>query len=126
MKTTANPLSTSDTDAFMLFMEQWQERLNMLDWRIVRATKPAAKSNMAQINRMDLAARLATYAIGQDFGAVPVTGQSVEEIACHESLHVFLHELIETARDPASSQETLEGVEHRIIHVLVNLLVPKD
>jgi hypothetical protein len=122
-----NPVTATDEDAFALFVHEWQNKLNLNDWRIARSSKSAGKANMAEVNRMDMGARLATYAIGQDFGATPVTGQSVEEIACHEVLHIFLKELIETAKEASTvTQETLDGVEHRVIHVLVNLLVPKD
>ena len=119
-------VKTGDADAFMMFMRDWQDKLNLHDWRIQRSSRPASKTSMAEINKMDMGARLATYAIGEDFGSLPVTGLSVEETACHEMLHVFLKELIETAGEYRTvSQETLEGVEHRVIHVLVNLLVPK-
>jgi hypothetical protein len=116
-----------DADAFMMFMRDWQEKLNLNDWRIQRSTKACGAANMAEINKMDMGARLATYTIGTDFGSLPVTGLSVEETACHEMLHVFLKELLETAKESQTvTQETLDGVEHRVINVLVGLLVPKS
>jgi hypothetical protein len=119
-------VKVSDADAFMMFVGDWQEKLNLRDWRIQRSAKACGKANMAEINKIVMDARMATYTIGADFGSLPVTGQSVEEVACHEVLHVFLRELIETASESQTvSQETLEGVEHRVINVLVNLLVPK-
>lgn len=122
-KPPANPVTQSDADAFAMYVREWQDRLNLNDWRIVRSAKPAARANMAEVVRRDLPARLATYRIGADFGAIPVTGQSVEEIACHEVLHVFLYELIEHAK---ANSDDLASAEHRVIQTLVRLLVPEQ
>lgn len=123
-KPPANPVTPGAADAFAMCVHQWQDKLNLNDWRIVRSSKPAAKANMAEVNTLDLEARLATYRIGADFGAVPVTGQSIEEVACHEVLHVLLHELLEYAKRPDASD--VASAEHRVIHTLVKLLVPDN
>lgn len=121
----ASKLKTSDKDAFTLFVIKWQEKLNLLDWRIHRSRKPAGKANMAEINSMDLPARLATYAIGDDFGSTTVTELSVEEVACHEVLHIFLKELIEFCKDRNADEADIESAEHRVINTLVRLLVER-
>src|ERR1043165_5940779 len=115
-KVPPNPVTPQGRDCFALYVSKWAERLNMGDWRIVASGKPAGRANMAEINSMDLRARLATYRIGTDFGATPVTDHSIEEPACHEVLHVRLFELIETCRNPASSDEQIASVEHAVIH----------
>jgi hypothetical protein len=124
-KVPPNPVTTGDADAFAMFMHKWQSELNLQDWRIERSTKSAGKANMAAINRISLPDRLATFAIGADFGARPVTAQSVEEIACHETCHVFLHEYKETCRDSSSTDEDIMAAEHRLVNTLVRLLVPE-
>lgn len=125
-KPVPNPVKVGDEDAFVLFVQQWQEKLNLLDWRIERSSKSAGKSNMAEINKISLPDRLATYRIGADFGARPVTAQSLEEIACHEVGHVFVHEFKEICRDPASTEDAIMAAEHRLINTLVRLLVPEN
>lgn len=126
-KPPANPVTPQAVDAFSMYVHKWQDRLNLNDWRIVKSNKAASRTNMAEINRMDLPARLATYRIGEDFGSIPVTESSVEEIACHEMLHVFLKELIETAKESQTvTAETLESIEHGVINTLVRLLVPEN
>lgn len=125
-KPPANPVTVSDADAFALFVHEWQERLNLRDWRIERSPKPAARANMAEVSKISLPDRLATYRIGADFGSIPVTAQSVEEIACHEVGHVFLHEFKEICMDPASTGDEINAAEHRLINTLVRLLVPRS
>lgn len=125
-KPAPNPVKQSDADAFAMFMREWQQKLNLQDWRIERSSKPAGRANMAAINRFSLPDRLATYALGDDFGAKPVTAQSVEETACHETLHVFLYEFKEVCRDPASTDDAIMAAEHRLVNSLVRLLVPEN
>jgi hypothetical protein len=123
-KPPANPVKVSDEDAFALFVHKWRDTLNLNDWRIERSSKACGKANMAEINRISLPDRLATFTIGADFGSRPVTSQSVEEIACHELGHVFLHEFKEVCRDQASTEDDIMAAEHRIVNTLVRLLVP--
>lgn len=123
-KPAANPITPQARECFALFVRKWQELLGLRDWRIEPSSKPAAKANMAEINRFDSAARLATWTIGTDFGATPVTDMSIEEIACHELWHVRLHRLIEICRDQTSTQDEIDEAEHAVIHVAVALCVP--
>lgn len=120
-----NPVTPQADAAFDLFVRKWQQALNLLDWRIERGSKPAAKANCAEIHGFDLGARLATYRIGTNFGSTHVNEASVEQIACHEVCHVLLHELIEFAKDPKSNESDVESAEHRVVNTLVQILVPE-
>jgi hypothetical protein len=120
-----NPVTPSDEDAFALLVHKWRDTLNLNNWRIERSAKRCGKANMAEINRISLPDRLATFTVGSDFGARPVTAQSVEEIACHEVCHVFLHEFKEVCRDPAATDDEIMAAEHNVVHTLVRLLVPE-
>lgn len=126
-KPAPNRVTPAASDAFAMLMRKWQGELNLYDWRIERSPKPAGKNSLAEVTSMSLKDRLAIYKLGEDFGdSRPVTEQSLEEIACHEMLHVLLNELIEYAKDPHTKPEDLEAVEHRVINVLVRLLVPEN
>lgn len=120
-----NPVTPEDGDKFQTYIEKWQRNLNLGDWRIVRSPNPA-KGAMAEVSKRDLAQKLAVYRIGVDFGATPVTARSLEETAVHELLHVFLFPLLEAARDPHTSAETLDSLEHSVINVLEKLLVDRS
>ena len=124
-KKPANPVKPSDVDAFATLVHEWQQRLNLMDWRIVQSPK-RSRGSCAEVSRRDLAARLATYRIGENFGAEPVTELTIERTVVHELLHVFLYELVETARDPHASEDALEAAEHRVVNVLEKLLVPEN
>jgi hypothetical protein len=120
-----NPVTPEAADAFAMFMRKWQEQLNLSDWRIERSAKPAGRANLAEVNRMSLPDRLATYRIGDDFGSMSVNEATLEQIACHEVLHIFLRELIDTAKDAQTvTADTLSSAEHRVVNTLVQLLVP--
>jgi hypothetical protein len=126
-KPPANAVSPAAADAFSMRMKHWQAELNLHDWRIERHPKPASRNALAEVTRMSLVDRLAVYKLGQDFGETkPVSEQSLDEIACHESLHVLLCELIEFCRDKDSKPEDIDAAEHRVIHTLVRLLVPEN
>lgn len=122
-KPPANPVTQSGRDAFAMYVHKWQDALNLNDWRIQPSAKPANKANMAEVFKIDLEARLATYRIGEDFGGTPVTADSIEDTALHEVLHVFLHELLEFAKAPGANPADITSAEHRVIQTLVRVLV---
>ena len=110
-----NELTADDCAAFDGYVVKWQKILNLCDWRIERAGRPAAKS-MAEVC-FDPGARLAVYKIGRSFGAAEVTPAALEETALHELLHVLLYDLT------SGESSNLESAEHRVINVLEKLLI---
>jgi hypothetical protein len=121
----ANPVSQEASDLFAMLVKKWQAELNLNDWRIERSPRPAGKANLAEISKMYLPDRLATYRLGADFGdATPITEHTLDQLACHEVLHVFFKELIEFAGSGAA--EDIASAEHRCINTLVKLLVPEN
>lgn len=101
------------------FVRQWQQVLNLQDWRMERGSRPA-RGAMACVE-CDSPARLAIYRLG-DFGSEPITPDSLSHTALHEVLHVFLFELIAVAQDQKATPEQLESAEHRVINVLERIL----
>lgn len=110
-----NKPTDEEAKLFDLYMQYWQDVLNLRDWRIERGIRPE-KAAMASV-QCDMGARLAVYRIG-NFGATKITPESLSLTALHECLHVFLCDLIATAQDRSATPEQLEMVEHRIINVL--------
>lgn len=116
------PLSDDDKAAFDLFLIAWQDRLGLHDWRIRRAKKPAAKSNMAEV-KIFHRNRLANVYLGDTFGVnTRPTPDTIEATALHELLHVLLAELVNQT-EYGIEGEALESAEHRVIHVLEKLLM---
>jgi hypothetical protein len=114
-----NTPSAEQALMFDQFVQKWQTKLSLGDWRIERGMRPA-KNAMASVEFND-GARLAVYRLG-DFGAEPITPQSLEKTALHELLHILLHDLIVVASDHRSTDEQLEAAEHRVINVLERVL----
>lgn len=122
VKTTKHPVLPVDAALFQLFIERWQKRLNLGDWRIVRS--PKTTSAMAAVHDTDVEARLAHYRLGRHFGTTEVTPHALEQTAVHELLHVRLAEFKWLARDPDVPEDVLMAAEHAIVHTLEALLVP--
>jgi hypothetical protein len=117
-----NPLTESDKDAFDVYLLHWQEVLGLIDWRIRRSRKkPAAKANMADIKIYHVP-RMANVFLGDDFGGMPVTDESLSEVALHECLHVLLAELVNQV-DYGIEGAARDSAEHRVVHVLEKLLL---
>jgi hypothetical protein len=100
------------------FVQKWQARLNLGDWRIERGKKPAVGA-MADVS-FNEPARLATYRLG-DFGGESITPESLEATAVHELCHVLLHDLIAAA----DARQDVEAAEHRVVNVLERLLMER-
>lgn len=115
----ANKPTEQQAKEFDGYIRHWQSVLNLQDWRIERGARPA-KGAMACVE-CDAPPRLAIYRLG-DFGSEPITSRSLSHTALHETLHVFLFELIATAQDQKATPEQLESAEHRVINVLERVL----
>jgi len=119
-----NPVTSADVDKFDEYMQRWQTKFNLNDWRIVRSPK-RIKGAMAQVSKTYLEDRLVSYKVGADFGFDGVSDYSLESTAVHELLHILLFELLEVAATPGHTQENLMSIEHRVVNTLEGLLVPK-
>lgn len=107
---------------FAGYIDLWQGRMNLKDWRIQPGMKPATGA-MASMS-IDAASHLAVWRIGKHFGTEPVTAQTLEATAVHELLHVLLADFA-LAIESKASDELIAAAEHRVINTLERLLVPK-
>lgn len=107
------------TKQFAHYIEQWQSKLNLGDWRIEPSGKPADKGAMAQvvISHDD---RLAVWFFGSSFGAQEPTAEAIERTAIHELLHVRLAEFKEAC--VSRDAQRIEQIEHGLITIFERLL----
>lgn len=107
------------TKQFAHYIEQWQSKLNLGDWRIEPSGKPADKGAMAQvvISHED---RLAVWFFGSSFGAQEPTAEAIERTAIHELLHVRLAEFKEAC--VSRDAQRIEQIEHGLITIFERLL----
>src|SRR5687768_16807032 len=98
-----NRPSAEQAREFDGYVAKWQQTFSLGDWRVERGPRSAPRGAMASVEFND-PARLATYRLG-DFGAEEINGRSLNAAALHEMLHVRLRDLIEAARNPATSEE---------------------
>lgn len=117
-----NPILGEHVEKFELYIRKWQVLLNLLDWRIVRGSKPAGRNNLAEVD-CDHSNRLATYRVGRDFGDQKVTDELLEATALHELLHVRNAEMLRLAYKESHYSSEVEGAEHAQIAVFEGLLM---
>ena len=112
-------LDDSHVEQFQQRMNHWQQRLNMLDWRIESDPGKASKGAMADV-MIDSGSKLAVYRVGRNWGNTEPNMHNIDATALHESLHIFLRPLIEAAM---SRDEQLIGqIEHSLITVLEKVI----
>jgi hypothetical protein len=99
----------------------WADVLGLSDWRISVSDKRSTSKVMAEVFKFDLEQRSATIRLGKDFGNNPVTERALSELALHECLHIFFHEMIQFAQS-GGLQEDVDSAEHRLINVLERVL----
>ena len=120
-KPPANPVGEVDAAFFSDCVRRWQHTLGMHDWRIAVSEKRATRKVMAEVFRFDLEQRSASIRLGKHWYNEPVTPDSLNATALHEVLHIFLHELIETAR-LNQDENAIGSAEHRVINIMEVLL----
>jgi len=113
-----NPVTEDHANLFRVLVRKWQEKLNLMDWRVERSTKKTRA--MADV-MIDASARLACYRLG-DFGSAPINEDTLEELAIHELLHVMLTDFKVICQSNASTEEQLCSAEHSVINRLEKLL----
>lgn len=95
-------------------MKHWQGVLNLNHWRIERS--PGRPRGVMADVAFDGEAMLANYRIGRSFGGAPVTPETIDATALHESLHILLYDLRTNPSDVT---------EHGVINVVEKLLMER-
>jgi hypothetical protein len=121
-KPPANPVSPEDAAFFGECVRRWQHVLGMHDWRIAVQERRASRKVMAEVSKFDLEQRSASIRLGKDWSGEAVTPEMLDKTALHEVLHIFLHELIETAKVDGQHDDVIGSAEHRVINLLEQLL----
>jgi hypothetical protein len=124
-KPTSIALTPKHRALFERSIWKWQRLLNLVDWRIGLSTVPVRGKYLAVTMPPDLQARTATIRLGEswDENNLP-TDDQLERIACHEVLHIFLHEMLAFTGESNANEADKASAEHRVIQVLCNLMVP--
>jgi hypothetical protein len=93
----------------------WQDMFSLKDWRINLSKIPS--KYMGEVFKIDLEQRKASFKIGSDFGAATeVNDLTIDDLARHEMMHLWLHEYGVLCRD--ASPSVIMSAEHRLINTL--------
>jgi hypothetical protein len=119
MRKTKNAPTPEQVKEFEGYLKEYQTLLNLRDWRIEHGVRPASKGTMAEVE-IQPEHRLATWYLGQDWGACPVNKKTLRGTALHECLHILLKQLI----DACVSRDALAiaAQEHSIIALLCTVI----
>ncbi len=112
-------LTPEQDAAFDTYVHEWARELGLNDWDIYRNPLDAKPKNAMADVSPKVYGRQAKYRTG-NWTYIEPTETELARIALHETLHVFLAELIEAAE--SESTEWRDTAEHRVINVLTNLL----
>lgn len=116
-------LAPKQKDYFYACVKKWQIKLNLGDWVINYPKSKAQKDAMADVD-CDRVNRMVSIRLGSN-GWSGADDHRIEGTAVHELLHVRLRDLVELAKDPNTSEDTLMASEHQVVVVLEALLLPK-
>lgn len=116
-------LTQEQRDHFEASLKKWQEKLNLRDWGVTLAKQRASSDAYADVVA-DVQNRAATIRLGSSWN--DPSDREIEAVAVHEMLHIFLAELIDFAKQPGLSVESITSIEHRAIKVIETLLVPAE
>jgi len=117
-----NPVSDEQVAEFDMYIEKWREKLNLRDWRVVRANKRDTTC-MASLLSVEPEHKLARYSVGLHFGVCEVTSESLESTAIHEMLHLRLRSLMDACIDERGHTHIVNEKEHEVVVVLEELLM---
>jgi len=116
-----NMLSDEDVAIFWGALNHWQEKLGLQDWRITHSMLPKPGA-LACMDKWDWPQKQVRCRLSRNWKAEKVSVESLAATALHELLHVLLHPLIESAKDPRTLAEDLQASEHAVINKLERLL----
>ena len=114
-----NSPTPKQVQQFAKYVGEFQQKLNLLSWRIEGSGSPADEGSLAQVD-ISLEDRLAVWSLGDDWHKTPINAKTLREAALHEILHVALCPLISAAHSRDPSHISVE--EHALIIVLEKLL----
>lgn len=121
--TTDNYTTPDDAEAFWGYLDKWQAKLGLSDWRIIKSRKPSRY--LAEMVEWDWGQRKVTCKFGNNWRKTAITPANLEQTAVHELLHVLLHELIAASKYGGSNDTDLDSIEHAAINRLERLFVPE-
>ena len=104
---------------FAGYVAEFQNLLNLRDWRIEPSGRAASKGAMAEVD-ISLDDRMAVWSFGKDWGNMPINSKTLRETALHEVLHIFLKPLIQSSMQ--RDESAIDTLEHSAIVVLEKLL----
>ena len=114
-----NAPTAEQVTEFEGYIKEYQDLLNLRDWRIEHSGRTAQKGAMAEV-AVSPEDRMAVWSMGTTWGNCPINEKTLRETALHEVLHIFLRPLMDACASRDESQ--IDTLEHSVIVVLEKLL----
>lgn len=117
-----NKLTERDRLEFFNLILKWQEKLGLHKWSVLLSNKPT--NNLAEIEVDGKREhKLCSVRVGNDWKSVPVTPYNLELVACHEMLHLLLHDFREYVQTHPYNEDEIMEKEHEIVNTLERVLI---
>jgi len=117
-KTPEHPITDEEVAEFKRLVDVWVKRLHITGWR-VRMGRRRPTASLAEVEMFE-EDRMARIHVGRDWGSNAPKEGELEKVVIHELLHIMLYDLADLAEQ--HDEERVKGVEHALIHALVESL----
>jgi hypothetical protein len=104
----------------------WIARFRVIDWTIHKKTNDRDEGDSESLAdcTSQVEFKTAIITLHREWPIKP-TAKALDEIACHEVLHVVLAPLMALAEDRFVTQQQLDDAEHEIIRVVLSAFFKK-
>ena len=122
MQPVTSKITSEQVEEFWGYVQKWQNALHLHRWRIEPTTKKTKNCAECDFDSDD-SARLVKIRLGTNFGSTPIDSNSLETLAIHEVLHVFVKDYKDICTTKPHDSDSQMWHEHEMIHVLEKLFM---
>jgi hypothetical protein len=112
-----NELTEKDRLEFFNYVLKWQEELGLQKWSVMLSNKPT--KNLAELSiDQNKEHKLCSVLVGKNWKSLPVNSYNLELVACHEMVHLLLHDFKEYIQEHPHDETGIMEKEHEIVNTL--------
>jgi len=109
---------------FKRHARKWLANFGLVSWEVVYLHTELLAPRLAECG-IDPSGNFADLTLGTAWGDMPRTSECMDQVACHEVLHILLAKLTTIASERWTTERELEDEEHVVIRALLQFLFPK-
>lgn len=115
-------ITEAEKDKFYEFLFKWQELFGLQRWSVYLGKK-STKSLAELVVDKNKEHKACTVRLGETWKNIPPNDHNLELVACHEMLHLLLHDFKETIQEQPYNDVEILSKEHEVVNTLERLLM---